>query len=167
MPPLRPLLAVAAAMAALAAPVAGSAAMRYTSPTGSGSACSQAVPCSLATGVSGAAAGDEVRLTADEYYLNSQLVISQPNLTISGPPGRYAPADFRAFIFFRTQAEGAGAGFDATTKILVQQDGFTLRRLSIVGLATSAILVNGTVANDMTIDRVTVTDNGSAGSVTG
>lgn len=163
---LRVLLAPAVA-ALLLAPAFASGAMRYTSPTGSGSACSAVAPCSLATGVNSAAAGDEVRLTADEYYLNTQLLISQPNVTISGPPGRYAPADFRSFIFFRTQADGAPSGFDATTKILVQQDGFTLRRVSVVGRATGAILINSTVANDMVLDRVTVTDNGSLGSVVG
>jgi hypothetical protein len=141
--------------------------MRYTSPTGTGVACSQAAPCSLATGVNNASAGDEVRLTADEYYLNAQLVISQPNVTISGPPGRYAPSDFRSFIFFRTQAEGAPAGFDNQSKFLVQQNGFALRRVSVVGSAGTQILINGTVADDMLIDRVTITDNGSDITVVG
>ncbi|MFM8884767.1 MAG: choice-of-anchor Q domain-containing protein [Solirubrobacterales bacterium] len=147
-------------------PASAPAAIRYTTPTGSGLACSQASPCSLTQGVTGAAAGDEVRLTADEYYLNTTLTANVANLTISGPPGRYAPADFRAFIFFRTQAQGAPAGFDNQPKIVANQDRLNLSRLSIVGQAGTTSLINALNVDFLTLDRVSISDDDSAFSVT-
>ena len=69
------------------APAAASATIRYTTPTGTGS-CTETDPCSLDVALAWSGPGDEVRLSADEYRRTSQLVISTPNLTISGPPGR-------------------------------------------------------------------------------
>ena len=161
------LIATLASIGLLAiTPSIASAAIRYTSPTGSGAACSQASPCSLTQGVSGASAGDEVRLTADEYYLNTALTIGVTNLTISGPPGRYAPADSRAFIFFRTEAEGAPAGFDNQPKFVVNQDRLTLSRLSIVGRSGTTSLINALNVDFLTLDRVIVFDDDSASTVT-
>ena len=152
---------IAVFVAAIAlAPATASAAIRYTSPTGSGTACSQASPCSLTDGVGGASAGDEVRLTADQYTLTSQLVISVPNLTISGPPGRYSPSQFQAFMIF----SGAAT---TVTNILVQADGFTLRRASVVGQAGGNFVINSLTNDDMELDRVRVFDGGSAGTVVG
>ncbi|MBU3673513.1 MAG: fibronectin type III domain-containing protein [Solirubrobacteraceae bacterium] len=158
------LVLVAATLALV--PASASAAIRYTTPTGSGSACSQASPCSLTQGVSGASAGDEVRLTADEYYLDSTLTANVANLTISGPPGVYAPSDSRAFIFFRTEAQGAPAGFDNDPKIRANQDNLTLSRLSIVGQAGSTSLINAINSDNLALERVLVFDDDSAFTVT-
>ncbi len=139
------------------APSIASAAIRYTSPTGSGVACSQASPCSLTQGVNGASAGDEVRLTAEEYTVNSQLEVpaGRDNLTISGPPGRYSPADFQAFIFFVSPATNA-------TNILVRADGFSLERVNINGAAGPGnVLINGLLAEGMSLERVRIFDGGS------
>jgi hypothetical protein len=146
--------------ATVIAPATASAAVRYTAPTGSGSACSEASPCSLPTGVSGASAGDEVRMTADEYSLTSQLEITVPNLTISGPPGRYTPSQFQAFMIF----SGAAT---TVTNIRVQADGFTLRRVSVVGQSGAQIVINSRNHDNMELDRVRVFDSGSAGTVVG
>ncbi|MFM9127320.1 MAG: choice-of-anchor Q domain-containing protein, partial [Solirubrobacterales bacterium] len=147
-------------------PASATAAIRYTTPTGSGLACAQASPCSLTQGVTGRGSGDEVRLTADEYYLNTTLTANVANLTISGPPGRYAPADFRAFIFFRTEAQGAPAGFDNQPKIVANQDRLNLSRLSIVGQAGTTSLINALNVDFLTLDRVSISDDDSAFSVT-
>ncbi len=146
--------------ATVIAPATASAAMRYTAPSGSGSACTEASPCSLPTGVSGASAGDEVRMTADEYNLTSQLEITVPNLTIAGPPGRYTPSQFQAFMIF------SGA---ATTvaNIRVSADGFTLRRVSISGQSGGQILINSLNHDNMQLDRVRVFDNGSQQTIVG
>ncbi|MFM9076958.1 MAG: choice-of-anchor Q domain-containing protein [Solirubrobacterales bacterium] len=161
------LVATGAAIGLLViAPSIAQAAIRYTSPTGSGGACTEGSPCSLTQGVVGAATGDEVRLTADEYYLNSALTIGVTNLTISGPPGRYAPSDSRAFIFFRTEAEGAPAGFDNQPKFDVGQNGLTLSRLSIVGRSGPTSLINALNVDFLTLDRVIVFDDDSAFTVT-
>ena len=148
------------------APAAASATIRYTTPTGTGS-CTETDPCSLDVALAWSGPGDEVRLAADEYRRTSQLVISTPNLTISGPPGRYSPADFRAFLIFETEAEGAPSGFDDQVKIRVLRDGLKLERLSVSGTAGTEILINSLLNDAMELRRVAVFDDQSFGSVVG
>jgi hypothetical protein len=56
------------------------AATRFVGPSGSGSACSLASPCSLATALSGASSGDTVVLNSGTY---AGVTISTPNLTVT------------------------------------------------------------------------------------
>ena len=139
-------------------PSLASATVRYTTPTGTGT-CVQADPCNLATALAWSGSGDEVRLSADEYTRTSQLVISTPNLTISGPPGRYSPSDFQAFLIF----EGAVRNF---ANILVQANGVTLERMSISGGSGGPpTMISAAGAENLTLNRVRVFDADSAQTV--
>lgn len=142
------------------APAAASAATLYTSPTGGVSGCTEGSPCSLDTALAWAQPGDEIRLAADEYRRTSQLEITTPNLTIAGPPGRYSPLDFRAFLIFEPPATSA-------SNIRVRADGFSLERVSVVGAAGAQVLINSLTNDGMTLARVSIVDTGSQQTVVG
>lgn len=57
---------LAVSLGACAAPGAASAAQRFTTPTGSGTTCSQGSPCGLVTAVNSAAASDEVIVAGNQ-----------------------------------------------------------------------------------------------------
>ena len=67
-------LAVFAFGLAVTSPAAASAAF-YASPSGSGTACNQATPCSLQSAINTAASGDDVYVIADQgdYRISSEL----------------------------------------------------------------------------------------------
>lgn len=85
----RVLVGAAAAIGIAAAPAEG--AQRYVTTTGSGSTCSQAVPCSLVTGINSASAGDEVIVGSGVYSTSTQLLTNEANLDIHGPSPGAAP----------------------------------------------------------------------------
>jgi hypothetical protein len=81
-------LATAALLAAAAS--ASAATQRYASPTGSGTACTAAAPCSVAQAITGASLGDEVILASGDYPLTS-TVQTPTQITIHGASGQPRP----------------------------------------------------------------------------
>lgn len=72
------------AQGGLAAP-AQAAAVRYAAPTGSGTVCSNAAPCSLVTAVNNAASGDEVVVSYGTYDVGTTgLSNTQTNVNVHG-----------------------------------------------------------------------------------
>lgn len=67
------------------------AAQRFVSPTGSGGACSLAVPCSLPTGITGADFEDEVIVTSGTYSVASEIATPTGRLFIHGEAGQPRP----------------------------------------------------------------------------
>ena len=82
------LLAALAAVAAIA-PNAFAANVRYAGPTGTGTDCTPASPCSIRKAVEGAGAGDEVVVNPGDYSLAWGLVSEQ--ITIHGVAGQPRP----------------------------------------------------------------------------
>lgn len=83
--------AVALAMMALGAAEA-SAAQRYASPSGSGTACSSGSPCSLQVATESASAGDEVIVGPGTYEEGTNSIEPTAlNLDIHGTPGPSKP----------------------------------------------------------------------------
>ena len=69
---------------------ASAAVSRYASPSGSGTACTSADPCSLTQAVGGTGAGDEVIVAPGDYSL-SQVVLSAVGVTVHGVAGKPRP----------------------------------------------------------------------------
>jgi hypothetical protein len=109
-------LLAAALAAATLAPTASAAAQRYASPTGSGTDCSSANPCSLREAVEKAHGGDEVIVNPGpgEYELTATLKTPYP-MTIHGVAGQPRP---------RLRFKGLGQG--------LQVLGSTLRYVEVV-----------------------------------
>lgn len=106
-----PVLVVGAlvAQAGLAAP-AQAAAVRYVSPSGTGTACSSTVPCSLATGVGSAASGDEVVVASGTYDQGAAAVsnLTATNLSVHGVAGQPRPVvNTSANIGLELKGDGA------------------------------------------------------------
>jgi hypothetical protein len=92
MPGVRLVASVFAAAAVLLSP-ASAAAVRYASPAGSGTACTQASPCNIQTAVEDAAVvdGDEIVLGAGTYLLGTDNLIANDTVSIHGTPGAGRP----------------------------------------------------------------------------
>ena len=102
----------------------------YVSPTGSGSACTLAEPCSLSEGVSRAQAGEEVVLRGGVYY-EGELDLPRSGaadapIVIRGYPGETAILDGSDPATFTWTAQGGGV-YRATVNVadthLVTADG--------------------------------------------
>ena len=150
----------------LLAPCAASAEILHTTPTGTGS-CTASNPCNLPVALAWSQAGDEIRLAADEYNVSGEIEINQPNLTISGPPGRLSgPEAFRAFLLFSGNTGGP-------PKLFVRQANFTLARVSVAYDGDAPLIYasqtsGGAGAPGMRLDRVSVsTSPGEAVSGSG
>ena len=61
-----------------------SGACKYVSPTGGGTACTQALPCSLAGGLSQVGAGFEARMDQGTYALSDELTSIASDITLVG-----------------------------------------------------------------------------------
>lgn len=146
----------------LLAPCAASAEILHTTPTGTGS-CTASDPCNLPVALAWAQAGDEIRLAADEYNVSGEIEINQPNLTISGPPGRLSgPEAFRAFLLFSGNTGGP-------PKLFVRQANFTLARVSVAYDGDAPVIYASQTpgaAPGMRLDRVSVSA-GAAEAVSG
>lgn len=66
---------------------AADAAQRYSTPSGAGSSCTSASPCSIVTAVNSSSAGDEVVVGPGTYTIATQLTSSAGNVTIHGAGG--------------------------------------------------------------------------------
>ncbi len=84
----------------------------YVSPTGSGTACSLALPCSLGTGIGQAQPGDEVVLRGGVYYQGGislpRAGASNAPLVIRGYPGEFAVLDGADPAVFTWISQGGG-----------------------------------------------------------
>lgn len=83
----------------LAAPAGASAAQRYASPSGSGSACTQAAPCTFVEAANNALANDEVIVAPGDYGSEAMPIVTfiqvvQPGVTIHPPAGAARPRIF-------------------------------------------------------------------------
>lgn len=163
--------ALAATTALLASTVASTspalaASVHYAAPGGSGSACTQASPCSLHMAVSVASDGDTIQLTADEYVLRSPLDIWRDNLTIAGPAGIAGPSDFKAFIIFPAQADGGLP--DNERKIVLGGNNIRFERVAVTGRADAGALISrGAGASGSSFDRVWLRNTGDGDTVGG
>ena len=65
---------------------ASAATSRYASPTGSGTACTQASPCDVATAINGAGSGDLVFVPGNKGdYAVSSTLSATTNVQVRGP----------------------------------------------------------------------------------
>jgi hypothetical protein len=112
-------------IALAATPAAADAAARYASPTGSGTACTQATPCTLTEAIegSGVHGGDEVVVLAGTHDLGSDHVVVDKAINVHGARGAPRPTV---------------AGSDFTT-IWVAHTGAALRDLEIEGNVTVSL----------------------------
>ncbi|HEX8205266.1 MAG TPA: hypothetical protein VF587_04310 [Solirubrobacteraceae bacterium] len=162
----RHLLPLACGLIGLALPSSASAADRWASPSGSGTECSQANPCSITTAYSGAQEGsDGVPLTAGTFTLTSDLVLDKNivvrgvdagSTTLTGTAADAGPglltvsAGVLSDVTIDQVPPGACAGSDRT---VVRQLGGTLERVHVsypgscdgVGIS----LVGGTVTDSL------------------
>jgi hypothetical protein len=78
-------------LAIAALPATASAAQRFAAPGGSGTACTEAVPCGIVEAVNNTNAGDEVIVAGGTYNLTGggadELTVTDPNTSIHGAPG--------------------------------------------------------------------------------
>jgi Big-like domain-containing protein len=84
-------LVVAAAVAVLAMPASASAAARFASPTGNGTACTEAAPCDVVTAVNNAQSGDDVTIEPGSYTVTTTLADNGLTLRIHGQAGAARP----------------------------------------------------------------------------
>ena len=147
---VRVLLATAALILALAGSAA--AATRFAAPGGLGaSPCAEVAPCSLATAVGGAIAGDEIVVLPGDYTIPARLAVNVP-LTIHGQDGQARPN-----LHY--------TGPDNTRGISLNDANVTLRRLSVdgtVNVGRAALIgVNPAITGTL-LDRVEVHHTGAA-----
>jgi hypothetical protein len=75
----------------LATASAAAAANRYASPSGSGTACTQAAPCDIATAINNAGPGDDITIEPGTYTTSTELDDNNHTLTIHGQTGQPRP----------------------------------------------------------------------------
>jgi len=125
------------------------AAQRFVAPAGSGTTCSQAVPCPISTGVNNAAANDEVIVTPGTYTTSTAMITSVLGLSIHGQSGQPRPV----------------INTSATSGLSTNGSDVTLRDLTINHTGTGdAIII---VSSDNLIDHVDVHSTSSACLVMG
>lgn len=140
---------------------AGAAGIRYTAPTGTGTACSQASPCSLPEAVNIANDGDTIQMVAEDYELHSPLNITANNLTIAGPAGMMPPGSNIAFLVFDRDP---GTPRDVT-RVNVFGHNVHFERLGMQGTAMgSSQIVHG---DGVTYDRVWIRNFGDSDTLGG
>ena len=91
-----PRCVVVGVLALVACPATAGAAVRVADPLGSFTQCTEVAPCSIATAINGAVAGDEVILNPGEYGtvaapLTTALTSFADNVTIHGRDGASRP----------------------------------------------------------------------------
>jgi hypothetical protein len=134
-----------AALLAVSTPASASAAARFASPTGTGTACTQAAPCDLVTAVNSAQSGDDVTIEPGSYSVTNTLDDNGFALTIHGQAGAARPVITNS----------------ATNGIQVMGPGSSVSYLELDITSTGGSGIS-TTGNE-TIDRVIVkiTNNGN------
>jgi hypothetical protein len=126
----RTLAAIAVPAALLLAAASASAAQRYASPAGSGSACAQGAPCDLQTAVDGSNAGDEVIVDPGDYNaIAATIGPFNGNTYVHGVSGQPAPRLHFTTGYLRIDNPGDRASY-------LQVDGSTVPPLQIGGTGT-------------------------------
>jgi hypothetical protein len=118
-----------AAFVVLACAASAAATVRYASPTGTGTVCSQASPCSVVTATTDptVGGGDEAVLAPGAYQLTSNLFIDKA-ITVHGASGQSRPL--------------IDTGDD---RVVLADPGLTLAGIDLVGhFASTLTLVSGT-----------------------
>ena len=137
----------------------------YTSATGTGTACTEAVPCSPAALFDVTDApfvpartpnpGDIVVVAPDEYDFSGRyFFVSTPNLTIRGPSVTRTPTTHVPYLNFGAP----GAGFAASFGMLIDASNTTIKNITIDGNRPNALVaVNGDPAiTGTTLDQVKI-----------
>jgi hypothetical protein len=142
---------VAVTAALLAVPATASATKRYVSPTGSGVACTQAAPCSLATGI-GVVAGplDDIFVPGNlgDYNQSAPIAPTNDSLRIHGTNGRPRIV-FSAGGLDLTQSESAFASglrvesTSASTAFLIGKHGSAANIIATNNAGGSACDLHG------------------------
>lgn len=113
------------------------AADRYASPAGSGTACTQEVPCSLSTAIGSAVAGDEVFALADQgdYRLGSGIRGTVPIHSVNGRArlifssgGLRLVAGSAEYLYVQSDSDDTAFALDAaaaTATGIIARSGFT------------------------------------------
>jgi hypothetical protein len=83
-------LVMAMAAVLVAAPAANAASARYASPTGSGTTCSQAAPCSVKQAIEGASTSDDIFVPGNlgDYSIGSEIKPVASGIHVHGTNGR-------------------------------------------------------------------------------
>ena len=82
---------LAVLLGVLLLPAGAGAAQRYVTTAGSGSACTEPAPCSIETGINGAASNDEVIVAPGTYTTSTPLANNSNSLSVHGPAGGPRP----------------------------------------------------------------------------
>lgn len=151
--------ALAVITATLGSQFANAATIRYATPTGTGTACTQTSPCSVTEAVVSAGDGDTVQLAAEEYNLSSTLAIIANNLTIRGPAGINNPGDHIPYLIFTDPMP------HTDSKINLFGSNVRFERVGIVGNAGgSAHIISGDGAS---YDQVLMINFGDSDTLRG
>lgn len=121
---------------------------RHASPTGSGSACTSAAPCTFAQAVSGAVAGDEVVVASGTHTVGASVIVNAMNLTVRGPA-----AGPRPLLQWSTASAGLGLNVPASIRDLTFRGATT----GITGLVRSS----GGGSAGTVLDRVVIDQTGT------
>ena len=140
-------LTIALVALSLTAGATGAAAdTRYVTPAGSGAACSPAAPCSIVTGIEGAAFEDEVVIGSGTYSLSTPIDTPTGDLFVHGEPGRPRP------VIVSSALQG------------LVMTGCCERVRDLTVLHTGASVGIQIFSNAAEIDRVQVTSTGTNGA---
>ena len=88
------IVATAVAFALSSATAFGAGATRYAAPTGSGTTCSQVLPCDLQTAVESAASGDQVVITPGTYQEAANALLVPAGVSVTSVSGKARPRIF-------------------------------------------------------------------------
>ena len=128
-------------VAASLAPVASAATQRYASPTGAGTACTSASPCSITQAITAASADDELIVNPGDYPLTATLK-DPAQITIHGVAGQPRPR-----LLFNTPA------FDMPGLVLTHSSLLRYIELDQAGTNSNAALLAGGAKLDQVIAK--------------
>lgn len=112
------MLAAVLLASAVPAGAARAATTRFASPTGSGSACTEGEPCTIAGALTAAVAGDSVQLAPGNYVLPPGGISVAKAVSFGGAPGAYASTvlETTSANNFRTNSSAKPALHDLTVR---------------------------------------------------
>ena len=149
---MRLAIGLAASLALLSGATDAQAAPRYAAPDGTGTACTQQVPCSLAEASNGSSNGDEVIVAAGDY-------------TISAAPLNVVSAGLRLHGDFGGPMPRVVASLAALPAINLSGEGVSLSYLEVINEATEGEGVRCMSTTRVERARATGIGEGAAGAV--
>jgi hypothetical protein len=152
----RRIVAVVATLACLAAPAGASAAVRYASPTGSGTACTQLNPCDIAEATRSFGAGqvnpgDVIVIGSGTYQNVPEIDILDANVDLHGEAGQPRPT----LVSIGNAAVFSNESNVSISHLNIQHTG---ANATVGGISVSA----GSGAGSGTIDDVVIHSDASA-----